>query len=182
MRRGHCYPAVAVAMPNGVIDRMIILTYQQEKFAQGVVKGMTQSDAYRAAYKTEKMKSDTIHQAASRLMTDSKVAARLAELRTSVAQRVDMSLHAHVSRLAQIRDAAHEAGDFGPATRAEIAIGQVAGHYVQKLEVTNTTFAQYTPEQKEEMLAFLRAEAARRERLRQLPAPVIQDVEAKSST
>lgn len=158
---------------------MIELTFQQEKFAQGVVKGLSQSDAYRAAYKTQNMKADTIHQAASRLMVDSKVAARLAELREPVAQRVDMSVHAHVSRLARIRDAALEAGDHGPATRAEIAIGQVAGHYVQKVELTNNLFAPYTAEQKIEMIAVLEAERIRRERQNHLPAPDIEDVEAK---
>jgi hypothetical protein len=158
---------------------MITLTYQQEKFAQGVVKGLTQSDAYRAAYKTGNMKVDTIHQAASRLVADSKVAARLAELRTPVAERVDMSIQAHVSRLANIRDAALEAGDHGPATRAEIAIGQVAGLYIQKLEVTNTTFAKYSAEQKLEMEALLRSEFERRKRLEQLPALDIEDVISK---
>ncbi len=155
---------------------MIELTYRREKFAQGVVKGLNQSDAYRAAYKAANSKPESIHQLASRLMANLKVQSRIQELRDVVAVRVDMSVHAHVARLANIRDAAHEAGDFGPATRAEIAIGQVAGHYIQKVEVTNTTFAQYSPEQKEEMLAFLKAEAERRERLRQRPVPDIQDV------
>jgi phage terminase small subunit len=158
---------------------MIELTFQQEKFAQGVVKGLSQSDAYRAAYKTGNMKPDSIHQLASKLMTNAKVASRLAELREPIAQRVDMSVHAHVSRLARIRDAALEAGDHGPATRAEIAIGQVAGHYVQKVELTNNLFAPYTPEQKIEMLAALDAERVRRQRQNQLPAPEIEDVEAK---
>jgi hypothetical protein len=158
---------------------MISLTFQQEKFVQGVVKGLTQADAYRAAYKAGNMKADTIHQAASRLMADSKVAARLEELRQPVAERVDMSIHAHVSRLARIRDAAMDAGDHGPATRAEIAIGQVAGHYVQKLEVTNTTFAGLSAEQKLEAAELVKREIGRRSVSTQLPAPDVQDVEVK---
>lgn len=151
---------------------MITLSFSREKFVQGVVKGLTQADAYRAAYKAGDMKPDTIYQAASRLMADSKVAARLAELRAPVAQRVDMTIHAHVSRLAQIRDAAMQAGDHGPATRAEIAIGQVAGHYVQKLEVTNTTFAGLSAEQKVGAIALLQSVIDRRKRIGQLPDDV----------
>jgi glucose-6-phosphate dehydrogenase assembly protein OpcA len=160
---------------------MIELPYKQERFAQGVVKGLTQADAYRAAYRAQNMKADTIHQAASRLMADSKVTARLAELRQPVAERVDMSIHAHVSRLAKIRDAAMEAGDHGPATRAEIAIGQVAGLYVQKLEVTNTAFAGLSAAQKLEAAELVKREIGRRCVSTQLPAPDVQDVEVKGA-
>jgi hypothetical protein len=155
---------------------MIVLSFQREKFAQGVVKGLTQADAYRAAYKSGNMKPETIHQAASRLMADSNVAARLVELRAPVAERVDMTLHAHVSRLAQIRDAAMEAGDHGPATRAEIAIGQVAGHYVQKIEVNSSPFSHLTLQEKidlhERITVMLKKNEA-------LPPADVQDVEAK---
>jgi hypothetical protein len=157
---------------------MIDLPYKQERFAQGVVKGLTQADAYRAAYRTQNMKADTIHQSASRLMADRKVAARLAELRQPVAERVDMSIHAHVSRLAQIRDAAMQAGDHGPATRAEIAIGQVAGHYVQKIEVNSSPFSHLTLQEKidlqERVTGMLKKSEA-------LPAPDVQDVEVKGA-
>ena len=156
---------------------MIELPYKQEMFAQGVVKGLTQADAYRAAYRSQNMKADTIHQAASRLMADSKVAARLAELREPVAQRVDMSVHAHVARLARLRDAAESAGDHGPAVRAEMAIGQVAGHYIQKLEVNNSHFAALSPEQKVEIIGVLKAELGVRGK--RLAAPDVLDVEPK---
>lgn len=155
---------------------MIELPYKQEMFAQGVVKGLTQSDAYRAAYRSQNMKADTIHQAASRLMADSKVTARLAELREVVAVRVDLSLHSHVARLARLRDAAESAGDHGPAVRAEMAIGQVAGHYVQKIEVSKTVFGSLTAQEKETALERINELLGER---KALPAPDIQDVEAK---
>ena len=54
------------------------LTPKQEKFAQSVVSGMNQSDAYRAAYKVRpNTKPETVNQAASRIMSDSNVAARV---------------------------------------------------------------------------------------------------------
>jgi hypothetical protein len=40
---------------------------------------MSQADAYRSAYAAKNMSDKTIHEAASRLVADSKVSARLAE-------------------------------------------------------------------------------------------------------
>lgn len=67
------------------------LTAQQEKFALEVISGKSLSDAYRAAYKTGKMTVKTIHEAASRLADDSKVAARLAELRNKASEKAMMT-------------------------------------------------------------------------------------------
>lgn len=57
------------------------LTSKQESFAQCVAKGMTQSDAYRAAYSTKNMSDNSIHVNASKLMSNAKVSLRVAELR-----------------------------------------------------------------------------------------------------
>lgn len=65
------------------------LTPQQEKFAQGVASGLSQADAYRAAYpKSASWKDETVWQAASRMMTNSKVSARVKELSTAIAEKV----------------------------------------------------------------------------------------------
>lgn len=68
------------------------LTSKQEAFAQAVVSGMTQADAYRKAYSTGKMKAETVQQSASRLMADRKVSARVAELRAPVVEKVQYDL------------------------------------------------------------------------------------------
>ena len=61
------------------------LSPQQEKFALGVATGKSQAEAYRAAYpKAKAWKPDTVHQAASRLMADSKVLARVSEIRKRI--------------------------------------------------------------------------------------------------
>ena len=44
------------------------LTAKQEKFAQFIADGMTQSDAYRAAYDAGAMKPETVQKRASELM------------------------------------------------------------------------------------------------------------------
>lgn len=61
-----------------------VLTAKQEAFAAGVARGLSASDAYRAAY-PNKMSGKTLTEAASRLGTNSNVVARVAELRAPVA-------------------------------------------------------------------------------------------------
>ena len=56
------------------------LTEKQETFALKVIDGLSLSDAYRQSYKSEKMKSPTIHVEASRLAANPNVALRIQEL------------------------------------------------------------------------------------------------------
>lgn len=60
------------------------LTPKRERFAQCIAGGMSQADAYRTAYpRSLAWNQATVHQAASRLMANGKVSARVAELRVS---------------------------------------------------------------------------------------------------
>lgn len=64
------------------------LSPQKESFAQGVAAGKSQADAYRSAYpKSIKWKPETVHQAASRLMADSNVSARVDAIRAELAEK-----------------------------------------------------------------------------------------------
>ena len=63
------------------------LTAKQEAFAQGIADGLGQADAYRMAYDAGGMKDSTIYSKASVLMSDGKVAARVAELKAQVAEK-----------------------------------------------------------------------------------------------
>jgi len=63
------------------------LTAKQEAFCQGIADGLGQADAYRMAYDAEGMKDNTIYSKASVLMSDGKVAARVAELKSQVADK-----------------------------------------------------------------------------------------------
>ena len=56
------------------------LTAKQEKFAKGIAAGLTQSDAYRAAYSASRMQPEQVWQEASRLRRNRKVAHRIEEL------------------------------------------------------------------------------------------------------
>ena len=63
------------------------LTAKQEAFCQAIADGMGQADAYRTAYDAEGMKDNTIYPLASKLMNNSKVATRVAELKSQVAEK-----------------------------------------------------------------------------------------------
>lgn len=66
------------------------LTPQQEKFAQEVAKGSSLSDAYRASYKSGRMKDKQIHEEASKLSANPKVSQRLSALRGAIADRAEL--------------------------------------------------------------------------------------------
>jgi phage terminase small subunit len=63
------------------------LTAKQEAFAQAIADGLGQADAYRFAYDAESMKDESIYPQASKLMKNPKVATRIAELKTQVADK-----------------------------------------------------------------------------------------------
>ncbi|RDC59773.1 hypothetical protein HME9302_00968 [Alteripontixanthobacter maritimus] len=63
------------------------LTAKQEGFAQSIADGLTQADAYRANYSAGRMKADSIHVNASKLMADTKVAQRVEQLRADLAEQ-----------------------------------------------------------------------------------------------
>lgn len=86
----------------------IKLTGTQENFCQCVADGMTQADAYRTAYNAEKMADKTIQEAASRLMTDSKISARVAELRAALSEKLLWTREMSVERLIAAYDVARE--------------------------------------------------------------------------
>ena len=77
------------------------LTAKQEAFCQGIADGLGQADSYRAAYDAEGMKDNTIYPLASKLMKNSKVAARIAELRESVQEKQLWSREMSVKALVQ---------------------------------------------------------------------------------
>lgn len=68
------------------------LTPKQEKFCQGIVKGLSQADAYRDAYNCENMSDDAIYREASLLMGSPKIAQRVNELRAEVTQEIKFTV------------------------------------------------------------------------------------------
>lgn len=109
-----------------------MLTPKQEKFAQCIaLEEMSQSDAYRTAYSCAKMSDKTIWENASRLMADSKVTARIAELRQETITPKVMSAQ---KRREKLTDIAENSEDPNVAMKAIDLLNKMTGEYVQKVE------------------------------------------------
>ena len=74
---------------NGRPDKC--LTYKQSAFCHGIVEGLSQTEAYRAAYPGTKMSTKTMKEAASRLMRVSNVIATIEELKAPAVEKVKRS-------------------------------------------------------------------------------------------
>lgn len=68
------------------------LTQKQEKFVQGLIKGLSQRQAYRAAYDAKNMSNSTVDSNACRLLKTSKVSARHQELNSKIIKRAEEKL------------------------------------------------------------------------------------------
>ena len=79
------------------------LTAKQENFSIAVAKGMNASDAYRSAYDVKNSTAKSVHELASHLLANIKVASRIDELRAPAIAASGLSIERtlrEVSRLA----------------------------------------------------------------------------------
>lgn len=109
-----------------------MLTPKQEAFVQNIIQGMSQADAYRSAYECKRMSDKTIHEAASRLVADSKVSARLSELREKLTNEKIMSAQERLEWLTQLVKSEEETTT--DKLRAVDLMNKMQGEYVQKIE------------------------------------------------
>jgi phage terminase small subunit len=65
------------------------LTQKQEKFVQGLIKGLSQRQAYKASYDAENMSDSTVDSKASILLKNGKVRARFEQLNNKVIKRTE---------------------------------------------------------------------------------------------
>lgn len=114
-----------------------MLTAKQEEFAQNIIKGMNQADAYRSAYNTSRMTDKTIHEKASRMANDNKVRARITELRGELAKDSIMTAQKRLEWLTEAVQS--EDVSVNDKLRAIDIMNKMQGEYVQKVqaEVTN---------------------------------------------
>lgn len=108
-----------------------MLTAKQEAFVQKIIEGYSQADAYRSAYSNQKMSDKTVHEAASRLMANSKVVARLNELRNELAKPSIMSAQ---ERLEWLTEVINGENDLNAKLKAVDIMNKMQGEYVQKVE------------------------------------------------
>lgn len=116
------------------------LTANQMKFVEGMLKGMSASDAYRSAYDTDNMGQNSIWVEASRLKSNPNVSLWLAQARKNGLANATVTLDGHLQELERLKAIAIETGNVGAAVQAEQLRGKAAGHYVDKhQDVSQTT-------------------------------------------
>lgn len=108
-----------------------MLTPKQEQFVQNIIEGMSQADAYRSAYSKQKMSDKTVWEAASRLMKNDKVVARLLELRNELAKPSIMTAQ---ERLEWLTDVINGEEDINAKLKAVDIMNKMQGEYVTKVE------------------------------------------------
>lgn len=120
-----------------------MLTPKQEVFVQKIIEGLSQADAYRTAYSTKNMSDKTVHEAASRLMADSKVSARVKEIREKITTDTIMSAQKRLEWLTE--QIGSKDVDVNAKLKAIDIMNKMQGEYIQKIaadvEVTKTTIS-----------------------------------------
>lgn len=109
-----------------------MLTAKQEQFAQNIIAGMNQADAYRSAYSCKNMSDNAIYVNASKLANDAKVALRLKELRDKLAKPTIMSAQERMEWLTRLINNDDE-GTTDKLKAIDI-MNKMQGEYVQKVE------------------------------------------------
>ena len=118
---------------DGSGRKNMALTQKQETFCEEYVKCGNAAEAYRRAYSAGKMKPETVRKAASRLMAEGRVAARVRQMRSAAAHNAQLTLEGHLHALARLRDLAVEEGQLSAAISAEISRGKAAGLYTDRV-------------------------------------------------
>lgn len=109
-----------------------MLTAKQEAFAQNIVSGMNQADAYRSAYDADNMSDNAIYREASLLMSRPKVAQRISEMRNELAKPTIMSAQERLEWLTGlIKD---DESDVNAKLKAVDIMNKMQGGYIQRIE------------------------------------------------
>lgn len=108
---------------------------RHERFAQELAKGSPASSAYKeAGYKTS---GNSAEAAASRLLRDVKVQARVAELKERGAIKTEITLEGLIQEAAEIQASALKDGQHSAAVAALTAKAKLAGLWVERSENEN---------------------------------------------
>ena len=111
------------------------LTAKQAKFVAGIAKGLTQSDAYRAAYNVKNTKPKSVWESASALAADPKVASRLFELQEAAKERCLVTIESVTAELEEARELARSLEQANAMIQSSMGKAKVNGLLVEKQEV-----------------------------------------------
>jgi hypothetical protein len=119
---------------RAVADDLPEITDQQQRFVEGLLSGMSASDAYRAAYDCSTATQNTVWVNAARLARDAKITRWLSAARQACLGTAVLTKDAHVQQLERLREHALDSGNVGAAVQAEHYRGKVGGYYVERYE------------------------------------------------
>lgn len=109
-----------------------MLTGKQEKFVQGLLAGLSQVEAYRAAYDTQGMNPRTIQNEAYQLAKQDKIRQRLSQLREKIAGERILTIQERMRWLTELIE------NDGPSNTDKLKaldmMNKMDGTYVQKPE------------------------------------------------
>jgi phage terminase small subunit len=146
------------AAPVADKENRAMLTPKMEKFAQAIVSGLSQADAYRAAYNAGGMKPATVQSKACVLMKNGNVRARVVELRAPVIAKVQYGLEQAMNE-AQEAFNVSRARDNGAAMVAAVMLrARLNGLLVDRREVTLTQVQTLSDDDLDRLIALKSSE------------------------
>lgn len=114
------------------------LTPKQEAFAQAYVETGNASEAYRRAYDAQDWKQTSVVVNASKLLAQTNVSLRVAELRGEALERHEMTVEVIAALLHDDRDFAREVGSASASVAATTGLAKLYGLGTDKLDLTNS--------------------------------------------
>lgn len=112
------------------------LTPKQERFCQGIVSGLNQSDAYRAAYDVSGMLDASVNNEAYKMMQAPHITSRIEALRLPIAERLGLGLEDYLKEMINMKDDAKSDAEHSSAIKAFELVGKALGYYVNKTELS----------------------------------------------
>ena len=113
------------------------LTIKQDKFCRayiGPAEGNA-SEAYRTAYNTQNCSMSTVNRNAKALLDDSKIAARVDQLKAEQANQNAITIEEITAGLRRAAESAAAAGHESAATQALLGLAKLGGLLVEKRQV-----------------------------------------------
>lgn len=102
---------------------------RHERFAQLIIEGRSQADAYREVYpQSARWKDKTVHEQASRLAHDGKVSARIQALQEAAASRAVVTKRELQERLSRQLRELDEAGEIEGMVKVAALLAKVSGY------------------------------------------------------
>jgi hypothetical protein len=127
-------------------DPMTGLTRHQQVFVDGCTQGLTFKDAYRAAYRCDKLKPEEIQRRSWELSRDPAVMAELGRIREQAREKSAYSIADAVHEAELVRQMAMEDRAAAAATGAITLKAKLLGLMVDKVEQTNKNVPATLPE------------------------------------